>query len=127
MNRDYVGWYRLKARLNAKSITVHFNEREIWWCSIGANIGSEEDGKSQLHERPVLILKKYNDTLFTGIPLTSVAKLGVFYYHIKTDELDGVAILSQTRALSSQRLQRRIGRISIAMKREVLSQLTRLL
>lgn len=55
--------------------TIHlFNEREIWWCSIGENIGFEGDGKNDMFERPVLILKKYNAEVFFGAPLTTSTK-----------------------------------------------------
>ncbi len=30
------------------------------WCSIGINVGDEEDGKNELYERPVLVIKKFN-------------------------------------------------------------------
>jgi mRNA interferase MazF len=45
-----------------------FKERDIWWVSIGVNVGFEEDGKHEKFLRPVLILKKFNKELFLGIP-----------------------------------------------------------
>jgi hypothetical protein len=30
----------------------------------GTNVGFEEDGKNDLHERPVLVIRKYNSHLF---------------------------------------------------------------
>jgi hypothetical protein len=43
--------------------TLPFREKEIWWCSIGINIGDEQDGKNELFERPVLILRKFNNKI----------------------------------------------------------------
>jgi hypothetical protein len=31
---------------------------DIWWASIGENVGSEINGKSRLFSRPVIIFKK---------------------------------------------------------------------
>lgn len=51
MNRNYVGWYKLKAEIEKRSVQEKFHQREVWWCSLGANIGFEEDGKnSQFYE-----------------------------------------------------------------------------
>ena len=46
MKRNYVAWYKLKAEIEHKREAPEFSERDVWWCSIGANIGFEEDGKS---------------------------------------------------------------------------------
>ena len=64
MNRNYTAWYALKSQLEAGDFKGNFSEREIWWCSIGANIGHEEDGKHRYFERPVIVLRKYNKNYF---------------------------------------------------------------
>ncbi|PID34747.1 MAG: hypothetical protein CR971_01625 [candidate division SR1 bacterium] len=38
------------------------NMREIWYVSLGNNIGYEEDGKGNDYKRPVLVLKKLGIT-----------------------------------------------------------------
>ncbi len=48
--KNFLDWFTLKPKLDQKNIRPLFNEREIWWCSIGINIGCETDGKNQLHE-----------------------------------------------------------------------------
>jgi hypothetical protein len=45
MQKDFPGWHRQKAQLHAQHQTPTFQEREIWWCSVGVNIGHEMDGK----------------------------------------------------------------------------------
>ena len=57
---------------------VYFKDREVWWVSIGINIGFEIDGKNHDFERPVLIIKKINKNQFWGLPLTSKDKEGFF-------------------------------------------------
>jgi hypothetical protein len=47
MQKDFPGWHYHKERLHAQHHTPTFQEREIWWCSVGVNIGHEMDGKNQ--------------------------------------------------------------------------------
>ena len=56
-----------------------FHEGEIWWCSIGLNVGDEVFGKGPQFTRPVLIFKKFTGSSFLGIPLTSKVKSGSWY------------------------------------------------
>jgi hypothetical protein len=53
MQKDFPGWHRQKEQLHAQHQTPTFQEREIWWCSVGVNIGHEMDGKNQFYNRPV--------------------------------------------------------------------------
>ena len=112
MSRKYIEWYTLKAKLERRYKTPHFSERDIWWCSLGANIGQEEDGKHELFERPVYILKRFSKDLFIGLPLTSVKHEGRFYCPVSINGKTSYAMLSQVRSLSAARLSRKIGRIS---------------
>ena len=109
--KDFDGWNEEKKKINEKEISFYYHEREIWWSSIGVNIGSEMDGKNSNFERPVLILKKINRNQFLGIPLTSKEKDGGFYVRIQYSDDKGVgtANISQVRVFSSKRLLRKIG------------------
>ncbi len=105
-------WHEVKKNLHNKKIEEipYFYEREIWWCCLGRNIGWEQDGKNGMYSRPVVVLKIFRRELFWALPLTTKNKGGGKYYH--QYELDGIkytAILSQLRALSSNRLIRKIG------------------
>lgn len=53
----FSAWLRVQQRLQHRS-AVKFNEREVWWCAIGVNVGYEIDGKGKDFARPVLVLKK---------------------------------------------------------------------
>lgn len=128
MNRNYVGWYKLKADMEKRPPMANFHAREIWWCSLGANIGFEEDGKNALFERPVLILRKFNKELFFGVPLTSAHKEGNKYYHcIVVDDIPRSALISQARTLSSRRLLRKVERHGKKSFGEVLAAVTDML
>lgn len=111
MKRNYVAWYKLKAEIEHKREAPEFSERDVWWCSIGANIGFEEDGKNVEFERPVLIARKFNKELFIGVPLTTKRKPNKFHHNIVVADKESAVILSQQRALSSKRLLRKIGRV----------------
>jgi hypothetical protein len=57
--KDYQKWHILKNELDKKEHTIFVNEREICYTSIGENIGFEQNGKNELFERPVLVLRKF--------------------------------------------------------------------
>lgn len=112
MKRDYIGWYRLKGGLEKNGFSGNFGEREVWWCSLGVNIGDEEDGKHHLFERPILVMKKYSKQLLLALPLSTTQKVSHFYHPLAVGDENGVVLLSQARVISSKRLQRRIGRVT---------------
>lgn len=106
---QFAEWTKLKVRLHiSDSINLYFKEREIWWASLGLNIGSEENGKNQYFERPVLILKKFNDRLLLVVPSTSQDRIGSHYYQFEHEGKKYSFILSQMRTISSKRLIRKI-------------------
>lgn len=111
MKKDYADWHELKRQLNKKSRKdQYFYEREIWYCSIGLNIGHEQNGKNALFERPVLIIRKFSDKTFWGIPLTSKEKWSKKNSVWKfTKNKKSTALLSQLKLLNQRRLQRKIG------------------
>jgi len=109
-------WSNEKKKINNKNTDnpkIIFHDREIWWCSVGVNIGYEQDGNGENIERPVLILRKFNKYIFLGIPLTTKPKnLELpFYVKLAGAKVESIAILSQIRLLSSKRLLRRIEKI----------------
>ena len=128
MSRNYVGWYRLKTNIEKRPPMPNFHAREIWWCSLGANIGFEQDGKNEFFERPVLILRKFSKELFFGVPLTGQHKEGnEYYYRLVVDGVPRSVIISQARTLSSRRLLRKIERHGKKSFGEVLEQVTSML
>ena len=87
-------------------------EVEVWWTSIGDNIGIEINGKSNYFSRPVLIFKKFSHSGFLGTPLTSQYHSGSWYQHFIFQGKDSYAVLSQIRTFSSARLHTRIAQIT---------------
>lgn len=39
--KDFDGWNEKKKKIGEDVCNIYFKEREIWWCSIGINIGYE--------------------------------------------------------------------------------------
>jgi mRNA interferase MazF len=60
--KKFDDWIEDKKHINQKTKLVTFKKGDIWWASIGVNIGSEIDGKNSEFERPVLIIKKITKT-----------------------------------------------------------------
>ncbi len=129
MKKDFDTWNKQKKQLHGvkRKEKLYFKEREIWWSSLGVNIGHEQDGKHDKFERPVLILKKFNHNLFWGLPVTSQQKQGRYYQPITYEKEGYQVILSQLRALSSKRLLRKISKINRGEFNEVKAGLARLL
>jgi mRNA interferase MazF len=113
MQKDFSEWHHLKTVLQTTDAPLFFSEREVWFASIGANIGDEEDGRGVHFWRPVVIFQKFNPTLFWGIPLTSTQRTGPYYYQFNFSGYNATAILSQMRPFDRKRLIRKIGIISI--------------
>ncbi len=92
---------------------LYFEEREIWWASLGENIGSETNGKNFHFERPVVVLKKFSSDMLLAVPTTTKLKNGSWFYRFYFDSNERRAILSQIRTISRRRLIRKIGNMSI--------------
>lgn len=106
---EYDAWNNKKQSLNLnKSPELYFREREVWWCSIGLNIGFEENGKGELFNRPVLILRKYGSGTFLGILISKTHNRGTFYYPIKLNGGTSVCLLTHIRLLDARRLTQKI-------------------
>ncbi len=110
--KDYDEWNGKKKEIENRKGIPEFSERDIWWCSLGLNIGFEEDGKNNDFERPVCVLRKFNKHIFIGVPLTSTEKDSPYYFPHTLHETKGSIILSQGRLLSAKRLQRKLGHMS---------------
>ncbi len=110
MEKDFDIWNDNKKKISLLKERVYFRKGDIWFASIGKNIGDEEDGKNLNFERPILIIRKFNNNIFLGVPLTSQEKEGKYYFKLNFTN-NSVAILSQIRLFDSKRLLRFIRRI----------------
>ena len=109
MEKDFDKWNNLKKEIDSRN-PIYVSERDIWFCSVGLNVGSEQSGKHELFERPVLVIKKITANTFIGVPLTSNKKKGSWYVEIEST--DSSAIISQIKLFDTRRLARKIKVIS---------------
>ncbi len=115
MEKDFFGWAEKKQKVHERKQAPFFNVGQIWWCSLGANVGTEQDGKGSDFLRPIVILTKFNEHSCLVLPLTGRRRAGRF--HVPLGEVHGrqsSAILSQLRLIDSRRLKNKIGAISRA-------------
>ncbi len=115
VDKNFIGWITLKSKLDSKNKKPPlFKEGEIWWCSLGENIGVEINGKSKDFTRPVLVFKKLSNQGFLGIPMTTQTKSGNWYVSVRQSGKDAVVNLSQARVLSFKRMYSKIGELDDA-------------
>lgn len=110
--KDFDSWNIKKQKIdNDKPKLPYFKEREIWWLSIGVNVGYEEDGKHEDFLRPVLVITKFNQELFLGVPLSTKVKDNRYYIKIKLKGRTISAMISQIRTFSSKRILYKLGEL----------------
>jgi mRNA interferase MazF len=110
--KRFLAWFSLKQQLHEISTQPPLvSERDIWWASIGENVGSEINGKSALFSRPVIVLKKLSHTFYFVIPTTTQAKDGSWYVPFRQHGKHMAACLHQARAIDYRRLSSRLGAI----------------
>ena len=117
--KNFDGWNVEKKAIHTSKFRGYIHEREIWWCSIGINIDDEEDGKNEKFERPVLVLKKFNNNIVLAVPLTTKIKGSKYYFGFEHDGVEFAAILSQLRLMSTKRFSRRIRKINSGLFSEI--------
>lgn len=123
MISDYVkfirAWCRLKILLWNKQSKVVFKQRDIWWCSLGVNLGEEMFGKGEKFTRPVLVFRKFTSNSFLGLPITKQEKQGSWYVEITIHREKRWVMLNQARVLDKKRLTNRIGVLDDADSQKV--------
>lgn len=124
----YNNWNVKKQNMHfSNNDELYFKESDIWWCSIGINIGSESYGKGGDFRRPILIIRKLSDDLCIALPLTSKIKVGTWFVNILLNGENRTVMLYQIRTFNRKRFQRKIGEVSIKDFNKVKEKLERLL
>jgi mRNA interferase MazF len=107
-------WNEVKKKINVKETIPHIRQREIYWANIGENIGFEQNGKGEDFMRPLLIFKKFSNTMFFGIPLSTQQKEGNWFFEFNfLEDKPSTALIVQGRLFDAKRLDRKIGKMSI--------------
>lgn len=121
--KNFDEWNELKKKLEEKEIDVVFKRGSIWWCSFGLNIGVEQDGKNEFHERPALVIRKFSKYSCLCVPLSSSNKNNPYYIKLDSSKYESYAIISQIRLVSTKRFLRKIETIDQKDLRLVLNAL----
>ncbi len=119
MDKDFDQWNKLKKELDSKERILNFKNREIWWAHVGLNIGHEENGKGDTYKRPVLIIRKFSNRLFWGLPLTTQIKDKYYYHKIEFKNRKQCVMLSQFKIFEAKRLTVRMGTIGKIQFKEI--------
>ena len=108
--KDFIPkWCKLKTALWDKQDKIIFKQSDIWWCSLGVNLGEEIFGKGEKFTRPVLIFRKFTSNSFLGLPITKNEKQGSWFVEITIHREKRWVMLNQARVLDKKRLTNRIG------------------
>ena len=110
MEKDFDKWNKRKKQIDGRENVPFYHEREMWWCSLGVNIGYEQNGSGDEYCRPVLILKGLSKKTCLVIPLTTAISSHSLRPGVGiVDGKEARALLSQMRVVDSKRLVRKIG------------------
>lgn len=108
MEKDFDGWNNVKKILSKKEERFFFKEGDIWWVSVGQNLGTESYGKGDTFRRPVLIIKKLSGDSCIVVPLTSKLKQGSWFIDITFQNDIKTVLLYQIKMMNTKRFQRRL-------------------
>jgi mRNA interferase MazF len=109
MQKDFDKWNKEKKRADTEQPRL-YTVREIWWCRLGVNIGTEQDGRGELFLRPAIILRGFGPQACLIVPLTT--SLRDHPLRVLVGDVDGHtarANLSQIRIIDTRRLVEKIG------------------
>jgi mRNA interferase MazF len=111
--KRFLEWMGLKEKLHqGKHRAPLVSERDIWWASIGENVGSEINGKSERFSRPVLILRKLAHESFLVAPTSTQHRERTWYVHVRLKDQDEYVYLNQIRTIDHRRLFSKLGQIA---------------
>ncbi|MFA6392777.1 MAG: type II toxin-antitoxin system PemK/MazF family toxin [Candidatus Paceibacterota bacterium] len=108
--KKFLEWIGLKEKLHNKESRPPFvSEGDIWWISLGENVGSEINGKSEIFTRPGIIYKKLSHSFYLIIPTTTKDKRGSWYVGFIHKNIEMFACLHQVRVVDYRRLFSKLG------------------
>ncbi|MEK7107260.1 MAG: type II toxin-antitoxin system PemK/MazF family toxin [Patescibacteria group bacterium] len=108
MTKDFDGWNEVKKKTNAEQSRL-YTVREVWWCRLGVNIGTEQDGKGEWHVRPCVIMRGFGPDACLVVPLTTSPRKHALRVPIGlVKDREARANLSQLRVVDTRRLEAKI-------------------
>ena len=107
--KEFGRWSGHKEHIDLEDNPVDFREREIWWCSIGVNVGREQQSQTADFSRPVLIMRRFTSDIFWAVPLTTKVKDDKFRFRFILNNIENDVLLFHMRSFDRKRLVRKIG------------------
>jgi mRNA interferase MazF len=110
MKKDFENWHKIKSAIHESEKSKRYHAREVWWCSVGVNIGFEQDGAGKEYQRPILILKGLSKDTCLVLPLTSSPEKHPM--RIPAGVIEGKnasVVISQLRVVDTKRLTNKLG------------------
>jgi mRNA interferase MazF len=107
--KNFDAWNEVKKQISDYKNNPEPREGEVWFCSIGVNVGHELDGKNADFDRPVLVLTKFSADYFFGIPLSTTNTFGSYFYKLSGRS---TLVLIQMKLFDTCRLRRCFFKIS---------------
>lgn len=109
IHKNFDTWNKVKKRTNGERPRF-YTVREIWWCRLGVNVGTEQDGKGDWFVRPCVILRGFGPDACLVVPLTTSSRRHSLRIPVGLiEELGACANLSQIRVLDTRRLEAKMG------------------
>lgn len=115
MNKNFDEWNKIKKLTQAEKPRL-YTVREVWWCRLGVNIGTEQDGSGALFLRPAIILRGFGPDACLVAPLTTSTREHPL--RVSVGVIDGRQArvnLSQLRVVDTRRLVEKIGFLEIGI------------
>ena len=110
--KKFVIWTKLKVKIHLSEPAVYPKVKEIWWVSLGQNIGVEVNGKNETFERPVAVIKVFNNLGMLVAPISSKVKEDKYFVQFTNNDGErNIINMSQIRSISSKRFIRKVGEL----------------
>ena len=109
MQKDFDQWNIEKKQAHTERPRL-YTVREVWWCRLGINIGTEQDGRGKNFLRPAIILRGFGADACLIAPLSTSTHEHAL--RVSVGLVNGVAAkanLSQIRVIDTRRLVEKIG------------------
>lgn len=109
MEKYFNKWNEVKKQTHDERPRL-YTVREVWWCRLGVNIGTEQDGKGELFLRPAVILRGFGPDACLVVPLTTSPREHALRVSVGVIEGEQArANLSQIRVVDTRRLVEKVG------------------
>ncbi|WP_439372676.1 type II toxin-antitoxin system PemK/MazF family toxin [Bradyrhizobium sp. DASA03120] len=108
MEKNFDAWNELKKKTDAEQPRL-YTVREVWWCRLGVNVGTEQDGRGEWYVRPCVILRGFGPDACLVVPLTTSTRDHPLRISVgSVDGREARANLSQLRVVDTRRLERKV-------------------